>query len=400
MRDKSLREQQNSIAILAHNLESGGAAVACARLVASFRQAGFEVETHLVNQRKIVKQKINAFKFGRISAAIYSRVDIIFCKYLSPDGNHWASTGLIGQISAKKILKENPPFLNIHWIGHATISLKQISKINIPMLITSHDEWWLNGVSHYSTPNSLEAGSLARKQILKYILRKKEKILNLPNVGIVCLSQEMLEKFILVYPNLRGRVRIIPNPVDDSIFHPLELGAKLFAVPTAAYLGGFSDTRKGYDLLLEVLKKCTEKFNVVATGFEGELLTGTHKQIRMIGIPKISDGKVLNELYNNVEITIVPSRQEALPQVATESLMSGTPVISFRVGGLRDILFTDRSGITIDNFDTTTFAEKLDSCMKIQLKREIKPEIFANENFAPSIVVEKYLDFYESLNTR
>ena len=390
-------ENLNLIAIVAHNLNFGGAAVACARLVGSFKQHGYEVATYSIHDFKSGSGDSHTDKFKRIFSSLCSRLDKIICRYLNPHGTHWSSSGLIGQITSRKILEKNPSFLNIHWIGHATISLKQISKINIPILITAHDQWWLNSVSHYTEAKTSEKHSFIKKLILKSILQRKEKILRMPNVAVVCLSQEMLQNFLSVYPYLDGRVMVIPNPVDDSVYHSLKLEERLFAVKTAAYLGGFSDTRKGHDLLLEVLKKCHEKFNVVATGFTSELLSGVDGQIRIVGIPKISNENELNQLYNNVEITIVPSRQEALPQVATESLMAGTPVISFRVGGLRDILIPGISGFIIDNFDTTQFAERLDSYMKSPVKNEFHATAFAFANFSRGTVVKKYLDFYESL---
>jgi glycosyltransferase involved in cell wall biosynthesis len=224
-------------------------------------------------------------------------MDLILCEYLNPHQTQWASTGLVGQISSKRILKGNHSFLNIHWIGHATISLNQISKIHIPILLTAHDEWWLHDVSHYSQEPSFESDSLMKRQILKSIRRKKEKVLKMPNLKIVCLSQEMLEKFLSVHPYLSGRVRVIPNPVDDSVFHPLKSKEYFVDVPAAGYLGGFSDTRKGYDLLLETLEQCHERFNVLVPGIEEEILSGARQQIRIIGIPKILNENEMNKIF-------------------------------------------------------------------------------------------------------
>jgi glycosyltransferase involved in cell wall biosynthesis len=307
---------------------------------------------------------------------------------------------LIGQIKSTKITQHKPLFVNIHWVGHATISLRQISKIDIPVLITAHDEWWLNATSHYSESEHSGKKFFVKKQILKKIVGKKAEILRKKNVGIVCLNKEMAENFLVNFPYLRGRIKVIPNPVDNSIYFPMALSDRVSEVPTAAYLGGFSDTRKGYDLMQEALKKCHEKFNVVATGLKGDLISGAHGQIRIIGIPRISDGNNLNRLYNKVAITIVPSRQEALPQVATESLMSGTPVISFRVGGLKDIVIDGQTGVPIENFDTSDFATKLDKYMRLPTKAEMHTEIFATANFTGNVVTKKYYDFYMTISNQ
>ena len=185
------------IAVVAHNLDFGGAAVACKRLVAAFKQEGHDVTTHLVRGNEFDSTGSIPAKLAKILSGLRSRADQILCKFLEPENDHWSSSGLIGQIKSTKITQHKPLFVNFHWVGHATISLRQISKIDIPVLITAHDEWWLNATSHYSESVYNGKKFFVKKQILKKIVRKKAEILRKKNVGIVCLNKEMAENFLV-----------------------------------------------------------------------------------------------------------------------------------------------------------------------------------------------------------
>lgn len=392
-----LREMitERKTVIVAHNLEFGGAATAARRLAKAFGASNYSVDTLLI--RRNGKNKGVPRKAFRIQASMFSRIDLVLCKLLNTKSQHWMSTGLIGVVSARKISRCNSKFVNLHWIGHATISLRQVSKIKGIILITAHDEWWLNSFNHYTEESDASNRNFLKRHLENHIKSKKRTILEKPNVGIVCLSHEMKYKFINMYPFLGTRLTVIPNPVDQSVFCRKATSPSESSRPKAGYFGGFSDTRKGFDLLFEALEKCSADFELIATGFKGESRIGRNNQVNVKGIPTIESEEELNQIYNSLDLTIVPSRKEALPQVATESLSAGTPVIAFDVGGLRDVLFPSRTGETVPSFDTTKLAQTIDAWIQKPRKTLINPELFAQENFSQDIVVRKYWTFANSL---
>jgi glycosyltransferase involved in cell wall biosynthesis len=228
-------------------------------------------------------------------------------------------------------------------------------------------------------------------------METKSKILKKPNVGVVCLSHEMKREFLTRYPFLEGRIIVIPNPVDSDIFFPLLSKEHTQVIPKLIYLGGFTDKRKGYDLLLEALKECEERFDLIATGFTGEALTGKFGQVRIVGTPRIRNETSMNEFLNQADLTVVPSRQEALPQVATESLMAGTPVVSFSVGGLADIVLDGKTGLKVAPFDISELAKAIDFSIKNDLKKYLPTRKFALEKFSRNKIVWDYISFSKRL---
>ena len=71
----------------------------------------------------------------------------------------------------------------------------------------------------------------------------------------------------------------------------------------------------------------------------------------------LHDDLSLRALYSAADAIVVPSRQEAFGQTASEAHAGATPVIAFHTGGLRDIVEHQRTGYLAKAFDTEDLAE-------------------------------------------
>ena len=74
-----------------------------------------------------------------------SLINIIFSKIF---GN--LSFNYIPSTILKKINKSDADIIHLHWINAEMISVKQISKINKPIIWTFHDMWPFCGIEHYT----------------------------------------------------------------------------------------------------------------------------------------------------------------------------------------------------------------------------------------------------------
>jgi glycosyltransferase involved in cell wall biosynthesis len=59
---------------------------------------------------------------------------------------------------------------------------------------------------------------------------------------------------------------------------------------------------------------------------------------------------------------------EALPQVVTKSIGCGTLVASFNIGGLKDIIIKDKTGILVEPFNIEEYCSAIDSILRIGKK--------------------------------
>jgi glycosyltransferase involved in cell wall biosynthesis len=377
--------------ILTHNISAGGAATACRRLIAAFKEQ--EIEVDLLSVKKGKTPNVVARMVHQVYSAFLSRLDRQICMLLNKKSVHWQSSGLIGVLKARHIKKLNPSALNVHWIGHATISIRQLEELEIPIVITMHDEWWLEEISHYSSDDQIETKSRLAKIVLKRIIRRKKNFLLRKNVQIICLSHEMKKKFEMFLPGQHHKIHVVPNPVNSNQFYPISSVERIS--PRLLFAGGASDPRKGFDLLEKILNQMSEPCLVIAPGLMRDMKYGVRQQIQMKAISKVTSEEEMNKLYNQSDMCIVPSKQEALPQVATESLMAGTPVASFEVGGLRDIVINGFNGIKVANFNTARMAQQLDQYLCTDTFNRSQIAADAKLRFSQENVVNAYREIFQ-----
>jgi glycosyltransferase involved in cell wall biosynthesis len=161
--------------------------------------------------------------------------------------------------------------------------------------------------------------------------------------------------------------------------------------PYFLFLGGISDRRKGWDLLQESIKVTNSQFTLVLVGNLEVKDFFIKDKARVITINEITDINLLRKFYSNARAVLIPSRAEQLPQVATESISCGTPVIAYNVDGLRDIIVPHETGLLINAFDTTSFGLAIDEL--VNMNEDIwdsKCLDFALNNFSYKVVAVKF----------
>lgn len=390
------------ITLISHNDSNGGAARAVNRIFECLISNDNQVKLMLMkksdNRNEIVE--VNFFK--RIFGHILSRLDIKICNFLIPESREWKTGAFFGVLSARNINKSDADAINLHWLGHGLISLRQLRKIKKPIIWTLHDEWALQPITHYSIDVvSNKRLNLLRRSISEFIIwnRSKQKrsfILN-ENVNLVALNTEMKSRLIYRYPEKINKVFRIANPVDLAIFNPSNRNffAKSLNLtrdkPTLLFLGGTGDIRKGWDLLENSLQFTKSSFNLIVIGGKDREIISTDRQIHIVGMKKISDMSDLIDLYIASSAVIVPSRAEGLPQTATESLSCGTPVIGFKIGGLIDIIINGKTGYLVEPFNIKKLGEAIDKFILADndlFKNNCRT--FAEKEFACGVVSSKY----------
>ncbi len=114
----------------------------------------------------------------------------------------------------------------------------------------------------------------------------------------------------------------------------------------------------------------------------------------------VSDDRVLALAYAAADVMVVPSRQEAFGQTASEAHACGTPVVAFDIGGLPDIVDHQATGWLAPAFDTESLANGIvwvmDDAATWQGLSEATRHS-AVQRFGPELIGKKYLAVYESV---
>lgn len=382
------------VVILAHNDAKGGAARATLRWLSCFLENDIKSELLVAKKFTFNQSVIQLGFFRRNLCSFLSRLDIIVCRIIEPMSEGWNSSGYFGSISARSINKDNFSILNIHWIGHGLISLRQLGKIDKPIVWTLHDEWILNPFSHFPT-NAPSRRTSFQNLLVKHRQQAKTKLILKNNLYFVCLTESLASKLRTRFPSKVDKIFVIPNPVDLSIFYPDRsdfdfLGIKV-TEPYLLFLGGISDRRKGWDLLQASIKNTSSSYTLIVIGDLSENDLNLNKKAKIVAIPEIADKNLLRMYYSNAKAILVPSRAEQLPQVATESICCGTPIVAYDVDGLKDIIIPKKTGWLIKAFDTKNFSLAIDSLVSKDISSmELDCREFAEKNFSYKEIAKKF----------
>ena len=184
----------------------------------------------------------------------------------------------------------------------------------------------------------------------------------------------------------------IYNPISNHYLSPLKKQNNQKTVKNILFVGRL-DHQKGFDILYEAFKsKELENFNLLVAG--DAVLSGSNYKptgnVNFLGwISKTS----LIDLYENSDLTIIPSRWEGFGFVAIESLARGTPVLSSRAGSLPEIL-GEYGQIT----EMRSAKEVIRAIIQYRTRAEEAPSILQNyvrKNFSPELFSEKISEFYK-----
>ncbi|WP_332057410.1 glycosyltransferase [Helicobacter suis] len=112
-----------------------------------------------------------------------------------------------------------------------------------------------------------------------------------------------------------------------------------------------TDPIKGYDLLEQALEKLNPHLEVEFVIFGSQFLKISLLPFKTHFLGRLSDATSLVALYNALDVTLAPSRQENLSNIVMESLACCTPVVAFVVGGLLDLITHQENGYLARPFE-------------------------------------------------
>lgn len=244
---------------------------------------------------------------------IYRPYDITF-------GSRFASlTKLTNCIFNKQLVsilqKENPDILYGHF-WHTAYRLKNYALQNsIPLFVACGE------------------GDNALEQLAESLSRKNKRELVQVVKGVISVSSENKCKCVAFGLAKEEDVVVLPNCVDDSLFHPAdssELRSKLGVTDNdlfVLFVGGFI-TRKGPDRLSQAIDRINDPRVKVA--FIGKPMAGDSIMPSCKGIVYQGplDHDLLPAYFNAADVFVLPTQKEGCSNAIVEALACGVPVIS------------------------------------------------------------------------
>ena len=400
---------------------SGGAAKAAYRLHRGLLESGVDSKYLVANK---LSDDVTVFgprnKLEKAMAKLRPCLDSLpFLRYSkrtdTPFSPAWIHTNTIQRAN-----NSCSDLIHLHWIAGGFVRIESLAKAKYPLIWTLHDMWALTGGCHYnngcelfrqSCGNCPQLNMGSRNDLSRSVLRRKQNIWSKFDITIATPSNWLagcVKKSSLFSS---CRIEVIHNGLDLNLFKPIDKTAarKIWDLPINkklilfGALNAAKDHRKGFDLLYEGLKQLSiqwlDRAELIVFGAsEPENPPVFDLPVHYLG--HLYDDVSLATLYSAVDVMVVPSRQEAFGQTASESMACGTPVVAFGVTGLLDVVDHQVNGYHARPYDTSDLAVGIDWILADE-ERYKKLCFEAREKAVACFDVKKtakrYLKLYEDI---
>ena len=304
--------------------------------------------------------------------------------------------------------------IHLHWINQGMLSLGGIQKIlrsGKPVVWTMHDIWPATAICHLTlgcrsftsackSCRLLPGGS----RLAQSVWRKKQRLLEDENIYFVACSH-WLEQEAKSSALLKGhKITSIPNPIDTHIYNNRcnkQEARQRLGLPADKKLILFVSQRvtnrnKGMDYLMEAcdMLKDLPQLGVVILGGHAEEVT---TQLPTFPLGYVNDEHRIVDVYNAVDVFVLPSLSENLPNTIMEAMACGVPCVGFRVGGIPEEIDHKQNGYVADYRSAEDLARGIRWILTEADYESLSQHAVQKvaQTYSQQSVALKYLDIYQ-----
>ena len=432
------------ILVLNTNNRAGGASKACYRLHASYIKAGmhsrllireepladlpeayniadFQYEQHLKETKSIPQKLLYRFRkqTGKHPEVVYQK-ELEYQENILKDRP--TSLEVFTFYNSLCDITEHPFYkeadvIHMHWVTAHFVDYSFFAKAKKPIVWTLHDCNPFTGGCHYAgdctkyenncnhcpqlegTINTDYARVELHKKLeaFRHINKKKFAIAS-PSNWLMGLSKS--SKLFHDVPH-----HLVPYGIDGNIYQLKDKEAckKKLGLPTDKKVILFLafrvySIRKGYDLLVEAINSINKDEYAICTVGITKPDTSEFSGIEVHQLGYTDNEVLLSEIYNAADMFVIPSLADNLPNTVLESLMCGTPVIAFPVGGIPDMVQHGENGLLCRDITADALAESINEFKQYDNKFD-RATISKNaiKKYDESVQIAAYTNIYNSL---
>tara|TARA_Y100001935_G_C17270474_1_gene491640 strand:- start:114 stop:1337 length:1224 start_codon:yes stop_codon:yes gene_type:complete len=323
------------------------------------------------------------------------------------------SYNLIPNNFVKKLNKINCDIINLHWIGSNLIPIKDLKKINKPLVWTLHDMWPYTGSEHYTKSFRFVEGynknNKPKEQrgydIEKYCWSLKKK--NYPkNLKIIATSNWQLNNAKKSFLLKDKKLFKIPLPIDFNFWRPMKksIARNILNIPENKKLILIGSEkidleRKGYNLIDSILNIVDNNNTLlIVFGRNSKKLEKINK-FNKIYFEEISpNSQDLKILYSACDLFLAPSIQESFGQTVLEAASCCLPSICFENNGISEIIDHKVNGYIAKEGNVEDFAKGIDWCLQSLKQNDMEKNLKnLKEKFSSQVIAEEYKKLYKSI---
>ncbi|WP_448381406.1 glycosyltransferase family 4 protein [Gloeomargarita sp.] len=392
----------------------GGAARASYRLHQGLIQAGVNSQQFVLHKRS-QDPTIYAYQEPRLVQRLRAMLEAWPLK-VYPQRERGFSAHWVPNFAPAKIKNFQFDILHIHWINRLLIPEALPQMTSKPVVWTLQDMWAFTGGCHYTQGCDLflsqcgtcpQLHSSQKNDLSRWVWQRKKRAWRHFHPTLVTPSTWLANQ--VKRSPLLGHcdIHVIPNGLDTNCYRviPKPMARQIWQFPLEKKIvlaGGVSflkEPHKGWDLLCEtaqILRSQGEQNDILWVIF------GQAQAPGFAGLPVHCLGSLTDEValllaYSAADVMVVPSRQEAFGQVASEAMACGTPVVAFAGTGVQDIVDHQVNGYLAQPFDPQDLAAGIAWVLHQGLALQQRARQKAEQCFSLPVVVQRYLELYQSL---
>jgi len=380
------------IAVFATDLSRGGASIAMRRLICGLVARGHHV--HIFCSRQETKDLPATIVRENLTDPVTRELVHHFNHILqskSINGNRSALSNTLFSASvwghAVDQISGLSEFdvINIHWVAYflSAETILKLATLNRPVVLTLHDMLQFTGGCHYSAGcrgfvedcrccPQLAADTI---ELPRHQLARRRQFAQVQSIAAIAPSRWIAAQAIDSAVFRPGGVHQIDNALDAEAFRPVDgklvrtnlgIDADAFAILLGAQNN--AEQRKGFYNVIDTLSAlrgihaaqalvASGKIVLVTFGDDSARLDGTGFPTRQLGT--IDQDEELTRVYAAANIFLLPSLEDNQPNVMLEAMACGTPVVSFAIGGMVDVIVDGVNGRLVEPFDCTAMASAI-----------------------------------------
>ena len=316
----------------------------------------------------------------------------------------------------------NADIINFHVIHSGYFSYLAIPKLtkSKPAILTLHDMWSFTGHCAYSYDCDrwkIGCGKCPYPDTYPAVNRDnthlewklKDWVYSQSNLTIVTpsywLTEQAKASMLSCFP-----IHHIPNGIDTTKYQPLDplLCKTILGIPTnkkVLLFGAESlkDNRKGGDLLVKALQQLPQSLKaetiLLTFGNGGETIT-SELGMSAISLGYISSDRLKSVAFSAADLFIFPTRADNLPLVLQESLACGTPMVSFKVSGVPDLVRHNVTGYLAESENADDFCNGIVTLLEDEPLRQKMAEncrAIALKEYPLELQAKRYIELYQQL---
>jgi glycosyltransferase involved in cell wall biosynthesis len=368
-----------------YSFEVGGASIAARRINQSMLSHGLNIDEYSIFDSSVSKKMKSVLVRKVISSLKITNTSF---------NDQTFSLGITKNVETTDAFFE-ADICHLHWSGGEMFNITAPSFLAKPKIITLHDDWVNNGLSHYPIDDTKE--NLVTKLLTKWNKPRVERFLGSCSF-IVAPSKWLQQRTQEHYPKYAAKILYIPNPIPhiqtQTICNDDRRGILFLS-------GDRSHNRKGSDTLLELLTLMEPaQRNQVALTIVGDLPSELKRRLSFLKLNTLvfmqkQDSDGLAALYSSHRILLHLSKIDNFPNTILEAGMNGLMTVGIDAGGSAEAT----EGFGQYFFPHSNLAE-LNNCIIQELNRPSPTSLqhFLQQRYSYKHIGKRYYELMEKID--